>query len=184
MQARTGETAPHAPRPGTLARLRHLYQETVVQRGHEDRLIISSSFLVASLLTRAITHEIRDRRFRFLLRNLSSRSGLHLHHMVFGIIGLLISGYLSAGFAPSHRRERGVLAAGFGTSAALTLDEFALWLNLKDVYWLPQGRESVDALVLGGAVSLVAAEGARFGRALLRDLVWLASSRTAPYPRP
>ncbi len=172
------------PRPGTLARLRHLYHETVVRTGHEERLLISASFLVASLTTRTITHEIRDQHLRFLFHNISSKSGLHLHHMVFGISGLLISGFLSTGYLPAQRGERAALAASFGTSAALTLDEFALWLNLKDVYWLPQGRESVDALMIGGAVSLLASEGSRFWRALGRDTAWLLSSRKTPYPRP
>jgi len=40
----------------------------------------------------------------------------------------------------------------------LTLDEFALWLHLEDVYWAEEGRKSVDAVVLatllGGALML------------------------------
>jgi hypothetical protein len=40
----------------------------------------------------------------------------------------------------------------YGVGAALTLDEFALWLNLQDVYWSPQGRSSIDAVILFGAL--------------------------------
>ncbi len=177
-------TVPQAPRPGTARRLRDLYRETVVRGGHEERLLISASFLLASLITRGITHEIHDRRFRFLFRNLSPKAGLHIHHMVFGIFGLLVTGFLATGFRPRGRRARVALASGFGASSAVTLDEFALWLNLSDVYWLPQGRESVDALIIGGALSALAGEGMGLWQAMVRDMMWLLSKRKGPYPRP
>jgi hypothetical protein len=53
----------------------------------------------------------------------------------------------------------------YGAGAALTLDEFALWLNLRDVYWAPEGRTSIDAVILFGA--LLAASG--WGAPLLRS---------------
>jgi len=43
----------------------------------------------------------------------------------------------------------------FGMGAALTLDEFALWLRLDDVYWGPEGRRSVDAVLLATLVGLL-----------------------------
>jgi hypothetical protein len=47
-------------------------------------------------------------------------------------------------------------AAVFGTGVGLTVNEFALWLHLDDVYWTDQGRKSVDAifcvLVITGAL--------------------------------
>jgi hypothetical protein len=46
-----------------------------------------------------------------------------------------------------------VAAVGFGIGAGLTLDEFALWLNLKDVYWSKQGRSSIDAVIAAGALA-------------------------------
>ena len=48
----------------------------------------------------------------------------------------------------------------YGVGAALTLDEFALWLNLQDVYWARQGRESIDAVILFGAILAAGAWGA------------------------
>ena len=53
----------------------------------------------------------------------------------------------------------------YGAGAALTLDEFALWLNLEDVYWARQGRESIDAIVLFGTLLLIAFWGGGFFRA-------------------
>ena len=57
----------------------------------------------------------------------------------------------------------------YGAASALTLDEFALWLNLEDVYWARQGRESVDAVVLFGAVLSMGLWGGPFFRALYRE---------------
>ena len=54
--------------------------------------------------------------------------------------------------------------------AALTLDEFALWLNLRDVYWAKEGRASLDAVVLFFALLLVGVSGAPLWRGLVREL--------------
>jgi hypothetical protein len=57
----------------------------------------------------------------------------------------------------------------YGSAAAITLDEFALWLNLKDVYWAREGRESVDAVILFGAALSVGLWGGPFFRGLYRE---------------
>jgi hypothetical protein len=89
--------------------------------------------------------------------NVDTKGGTHVHHLVFGIIGLLTVGYCSLALNPDAP-WREILAVLFGISAGLTLDEFALWLNLADVYWAPKGRQSIDAVivatVLGGLVLL------------------------------
>ena len=69
----------------------------------------------------------------------------HIHHLVPGIILVLVAGYTAISFW-SNRRLHLVMAAVFGIGAALTLDEFALWLYLKDVYW--EERASLDAVVI------------------------------------
>ena len=77
-----------------------------------------------------------------------------MHHLVFGIVLLLACGFVMALQPDSPWLE--MAAAGFGIGAGLTLDEFALWLHLEDVYWAEEGRRSVDAVViavlLGGLV--------------------------------
>ena len=108
--------------------------------------ITTFSILLAFLAVRFITHSIRDQRFRRIFRNVGGKGGRHIHHLVWGILLLLISGYLALAFDPD--RVRNYLAVLFGVGAALTLDEFALWLNLKDVYWAKQGRSSVDAVIV------------------------------------
>jgi hypothetical protein len=170
------------PRPGSVGRLRQVYQDTIVKEGRAEGFLVALSFVLMSLVIRAITHAIRDHRFSFLFHNMSPSSGLHIHHMVFGIIGLLIVGFVAVGFRPERPAVRHLLAIGYGMAAALTLDEFALWLRLDDVYWSPQGRESVDALLLAGAVSLLAMQGLDFWRAIGRDIVWLLFQREGPYP--
>ncbi|HYL08660.1 MAG TPA: hypothetical protein VEU76_08915, partial [Candidatus Udaeobacter sp.] len=63
-----------------------------------------------------------------------------------------------------------VTAVAFGVGAALTLDEFALWLNLKDVYWENAGRASVDAVVIFGALLSVGVWGGPFLAAVASHL--------------
>ena len=83
--------------------------------------------------------------------------GTHIHHMVFGVIIMVATGLITFGLGPSGLALQ-LLAFFFGAGVALTLDEFALILHLEDVYWLEQGRISVDAVVVvaaAGALSLM-----------------------------
>jgi hypothetical protein len=59
-----------------------------------------------------------------------------------------------------------VTAIAFGVGAALALDEFALWLNLSDVYWERQGRLSIDAVLIFGGLLSVGIWGWPFFRGL------------------
>ncbi|MGY1711882.1 hypothetical protein ACI8AC_20490 [Geodermatophilus sp. SYSU D00758] len=109
-----------------------------------------AAFLVTFLVTRFVTRAIRTGRGPF--RD-TSVGGVHVHHEVYGIFLLLGTGMLEFTYRPDPPWLY-VLAVLFGTGAALTLDEFALWLHLDDVYWAQEGRSSVDAvlvaLVVGG----------------------------------
>ena len=79
--------------------------------------------------------------------------GLHIHHLVYGIGLTLAAGFLEFRFQPGSPWFE-LLAIVFGIGAGLMLDEFALSLYMKDVYWADQGRKSVDAvliaLIVGG----------------------------------
>jgi lysyl-tRNA synthetase class 2 len=81
--------------------------------------------------------------------------GLHIHHLVFGIVLMMFSGFLNFVIEPPSPWFE-ILAGIFGVGVGLTLDEFALWLYLDDVYWAEEGRSSVDAVVfaaiIGGGV--------------------------------
>jgi hypothetical protein len=105
-----------------------------------------------------ITHQIPP--FHFVVVE-----GRHVHHLVFGILILLAVGYawlseIGVGEGDSSLLASRLLSILYGVGAALTLDEFALWLNLRDVYWSPEGRASVDAIVLFGALLAAGAWGA------------------------
>ena len=150
--------------------VRALYQKHFADYRRERQLVSAASFFVTFATVRAITHSIRAGIGPF--RNVTP-GGRHIHHMTFGIIGLLLVGYLwmlEIGTATSDRRSSRLTSATFGSGAALTLDEFALWLNLKDVYWARQGRESIDAVVLFGSLLAMGLVGKDF----LRELVQLA----------
>jgi hypothetical protein len=82
--------------------------------------------------------------------SVKTEGGLHVHHLVFGIVLLLLAGFALALQPPSPWLE--IFAAGFGIGAGLTLDEYALWLHLEDVYWAEEGRRSVDAVVIAALI--------------------------------
>ena len=139
-----------------------------------ERLFLSSvSFFLTFVLVRAVTYSIRAGVGPF--HNLSA-GGKHIHHLVTGILMLLLVGYLwllrvGSGADTSSRWMSRVTAVLYGLAAALTLDEFALWLSLEDVYWARQGRVSVDAVVLFGALLSVGLWGRGFFEALLNEVL-------------
>jgi hypothetical protein len=86
--------------------------------------------------------------------------GVHLHHLVWGICLMLLCGFL--GFAaPLAAPWWHLVAIGFGVGAGFTLDEFALWVRLEDVYWAEEGRASFDAVVCTCAFALLVVVGTR-----------------------
>jgi len=107
--------------------------------------------------------------------------GVHIHHFVFGMIGLLLLGYLWLllfGFEDRPPRHWFRLTAfAYGVCSALILDEFALWLNLRDVYWERQGRESFEALAIFAGLLLWTLLVAPFASAVIRRLRGLPTPR-------
>jgi hypothetical protein len=76
--------------------------------------------------------------------------GVHIHHLVWGICLMMLCGFL--GFAaPLEAPWWHFVAIAFGIGAGLTMDEFALWVRLQDVYWTQEGRASFDAVVIAVA---------------------------------
>jgi hypothetical protein len=103
-----------------------------------------AAFLLSFLFICTSTRLIRDPRVTWWPGNVETKSGLHIHHMVLGILLLLVSGFLAFALAPASPGYE-ILAVLFGIGAGLTLDEFAIWVHLEDVYWTDEGRQSVDA---------------------------------------
>jgi hypothetical protein len=131
--------------------VRRAYASDIIDSGKEPAFLLTLAFLLTFGVVRLITYRIHYQRAR-LFRNVSTRSGLHIHHVVPGMVLVLISGYL--GLVLTGDPPTVLLAVLFGIGAALVLDEFALLLRLADVYWEPEGRESIDAVVLAGGLCL------------------------------
>lgn len=136
--------------------VRALYRRHFRDPRRERQFIASISFCVTFGVTRLITHSMRDgvSPFRSLIIG-----DTHVHHLVWGILLLIVVGYawllqFGTGADPEARRASRWMSLLYGLGVALTLDEFAMWLHLEDVYWERQGRASLDAaLVFGSLVS-------------------------------
>lgn len=114
------------------------------------------AFVVTFLVTRFVTKMIRHGHGPFKDTTIG---GVHIHHQVYGIFLMLAVGVGEFTYRPGPPWLE-VLAALFGVGAALTLDEFALWLRLDDVYWAAEGRRSVDAVLVAAALGLMLMVGA------------------------
>lgn len=141
-----------------------LYERHFSDPRRERAFLSAVGFTTAFATARGITHAIRAGVGPF--HNISE-GGRHIHHSTFGIFGLLGLGYLwtyrlALGPALGRRWPSRISASLYGVASALTLDEFALWLDLHDDYWDKQGRKSIDAVaVFGGLLTMgVAGRGA------------------------
>ena len=150
-----------------------IYREHFHGRRRERMFLASFSFFVAFFIVRAITHSIHAGIGPF--HDVTPR-GFHLHHMVWGILTLLLVGYfwlmqIGTGSEGSSLWGSRLTALLFGIGAALTLDEFALWLRFQDVYWSREGWESIDAVVLFGALLSVGLWGRPFFHGIAVEVI-------------
>lgn len=117
------------------------------------------AFILTFFVTRSIVRYIRAHagsdapRKWWQPRNIG-HGGVHIHHVVIGVILVMLSGVTMVTLAVNGGvPEFTVAATFFGIGAALVLDEFALILHLQDVYWAEDGRTSVDAVFAAIAVA-------------------------------
>lgn len=147
---------PYAGRVGAIVSL-DLPVSFLDKPGQRAGFVALAAFLASFLFIRTSARLMRSPRVPWWPGSVSTSSGLHLHHLVWGIVLILVSGFLGFAINPVSPWDD-VLAALFGIGAGLTLDEFALWVYLRDVYWAEEGRASFDAVViatvLGGLVVL------------------------------
>jgi hypothetical protein len=119
---------------------------------HDEQglFLVLVGFILSFGFIRMSTRLMRSPRVPWWPGSIVSDSGVHLHHLVFGIVAMMISGAL--GFlAFGHSPYAEICAFAFGIGAGLTIDEFALWVYLDDVYWAEEGRSSIDATVIAAA---------------------------------
>ena len=122
------------------------YDHHIQVPGKETHFLILLAFICTFGFIRTSAHMIRAQ-VSWWPGNVETKGGTHIHHLVWGILLLLAAGYLgiAAGLSSPWLE---LVAIGFGIGIGLTLDEFALWLNLEDVYWEERGRQSIDAVVI------------------------------------
>lgn len=121
------------------------WERNIIEPGKLPLLLAFGSLVVCFLLTRTITRLIRAGKGPF--GNVSSSGGVHVHHVVPGIILMTVGGF-GAVASSDHGVAAGVCAVVFGVGAGLVLDEFALVLYMADVYWTERGRWSVEVVVI------------------------------------
>lgn len=154
-------------------RLRRIYKQQFGETRRERLFLASVGFFIAVAVVRGLTIAIHNNVGPF--HNVEMR-GRHIHHMVWGILLLLLVGYswlveIGTGSTDSRRWAGRLTSMLYGVAAALTLDEFALWLNLSDVYWQRQGRESYEAMALFGGVLAIGVFGVPFFRGIVREIL-------------
>ncbi|CCK30638.1 integral membrane protein [Streptomyces davaonensis JCM 4913] len=126
----------------------HWLQRNIVEPGKLPLLLALTAFVVTFLVTRLVTRLIRAGKGPF--GNVSA-GGVHIHHVVPGVILTVLGGF-GAVASSRHGFGAAAFAVVFGIGAGLVLDEFALILHLADVYWTEEGRKSVEAVILTAAL--------------------------------
>lgn len=119
---------------------------------HEEQglFLVLAGFVLSFAFIRMSTRLMRSPKVPWWPGSVVSESGVHLHHLVFGIVTMMVAGTLGfTALGASPLTE--ICAFAFGVGAGLTIDEFALWVYLDDVYWAEEGRSSIDATVIAAA---------------------------------
>lgn len=132
------------------------------------------AILVTFVVTRAVTRLIRSGSGAGGGLGNVRIAGIHVHHQVFGILILIGTGIVLVSATP-HGAALDAAAAIFGMGISLTLDEFALWLHLEDVYWAKEGRKSVDAIFCVLAITGALIGGADLLSGRIGTATWWSS---------
>ncbi|MGV9860421.1 DUF2254 family protein [Gordonia sp. NPDC003425] len=136
------------------------FDQTIVETGRLPLFLFLIAFVLTFLFIRVSVRMIRAE-VSWWPGNVTP-GGVHMHHEFFGVMLLIGSGF---GLLVLSRFDTPiadcVLAALFGIGCALVLDEFALILHLRDVYWAEEGRASVDAVFVAIAIGVLFLLGLR-----------------------
>jgi hypothetical protein len=126
------------------------WNDQLVAHDRQWLFLVLAGFVISFGFIRLSTRLMRSPKVPWWPGSVVSDSGVHVHHLVFGIVLMMVAGTISfAGFATSPIYE--FCAFGFGVGMGLTIDEFALWVYLDDVYWAKEGRASIDATVIAAS---------------------------------
>jgi len=140
--------------------LSDFWQNQLVEHDRQALFLVLVGFLGSFVFIRISTRLMRSPKAPWWPGSIVSESGVHLHHLVFGIVTMMIAGTLGfvlVGESPWFE----VCALAFGIGVGLTIDEFALWVHLEDVYWAEEGRRSIDATVVAALMMALLMFGVR-----------------------
>src|SRR3712207_1702245 len=125
----------------TVASIGSEFQREIVDTGRLAAFLFFVALLGTFGFIRTSAHMIRAQ-VSWWPGNVETKGGTHIHHLVWGILLLMTFGYVGIAVSPDSPWIE-ITAILFGVGLGLTLDEFALWLNLEDVYWKEKGRQSI-----------------------------------------
>ncbi|MGK2878864.1 MAG: hypothetical protein ACSLFF_09880 [Solirubrobacterales bacterium] len=114
--------------------------------GREAAFLVLLGFIGSFLFIRTSARMMRAQ-VSWWPGSVRTEAGVHLHHLVWGVSLLIVAGFLGYAIEPTTPWYQ-TAALLFGVGCGLTLDEFALWVHLDDVYWTHAGRISLDAVAL------------------------------------
>jgi hypothetical protein len=126
------------------------WNEQIVAEGKEGLFLVFVGFILSFSFIRMSTRLMRSPKVPWWPGSVVSDSGIHVHHLAFGIVTMMISGAV-AFTALGAQPYTDICALAFGIGMGLTIDEFALWIYLDDVYWAAEGRSSIDATVIAAS---------------------------------
>lgn len=136
------------------------WQDQLVEHNRQGIFCVLVGFVVSFAFIRMSTRLMRNPNVPWWPGSIVSESGVHLHHLVFGIVTMMLAGALGFVLYSSSPWFE-ICALAFGVGVGLTIDEFALWVHLEDVYWAEEGRRSIDATVIAVAIGALIFFGAR-----------------------
>jgi hypothetical protein len=123
------------------------FWDRLAEHDEQGLFLVLAGFILSFAFIRMSTRLMRSPRVPWWPGSVVSDGGVHVHHLVFGIVTMMASatvGFAALGASPVTE----ICAFAFGVGAGLTIDEFALWVYLDDVYWAEEGRSSIDATVI------------------------------------
>jgi len=126
------------------------WNDQIAANDKQGVFLVLVGFILSFGFIRMSTRLMRSPRVPWWPGSVVSDSGVHLHHLVFGIVTMMIAGVVGFTFLGDSPYTE-ICAFFFGIGAGLTIDEFALWVYLDDVYWAAEGRASIDATVIAAA---------------------------------
>jgi hypothetical protein len=130
------------------------WQDQLVAEDKQGIFLVLVGFVVSFSFIRMSTRLMRSPRVPWWPGSIVSEGGVHVHHLVFGIVTMMIAGTVGlAALGESPWLE--ICSLLFGVGMGLTIDEFALWVYLEDVYWAEEGRTSIDATVIAASAMMM-----------------------------